>query len=306
MPKLATLIFSLFILGACHAKAKAQGPVILTLPANTRAMAMGNAFQLADATSDVIFYNPSILTGSSNFAMSRQIFAKNSSLIQLSAKTGWWKGAVAIGIQSLTYSKDVNYIQPTAVIQTEKGLAKQGLNRISESVAVLGYSWTIAEIDWGISGKIIGQGVGGSEGQAHALDLGASKKLGGITLGIAHQNLGKQLKIRTSQMDLETRTTVGAGFQNLPFGPFDFGVSTALSRTSDGSISQHIGGAISWWPVSGRTFTGRIGIRNERKVFQSSILSFGLGFKGDAFAIDYAFNDIDGAGNAHRLSVSWQ
>ena len=27
---------------------------------------------------------------------------------------------------------------------------------------------------------------------------------------------------------------------------------------------------------------------------------------GDAFGIDYAFSDIDGAGNAHRISVSWQ
>ena len=308
MTRLAKLIFLLIILSVCHtdAKAQGQGPVILTLPANTRAMAMGNSFQLADPTGDILFYNPSLLVGSTSFTMSRHTFGKEASLLQMSAKTEWWKGAVAVGIQSLGYSKNINNIQPVPVSQTERELSKKGLNRISESVATVGYGWELAGLDWGISGKIIGQGVGGSKGQAYALDFGGSKTIGPFTIGLAHQNIGNSLKISTSEIDLENQTTLGAGFHNLPLGPFDVGASAAVSKNPNRPTSKHIGGEISWWPVSGRTFTGRIGMRSEKEVFQSVILSFGLGFKGDAFGIDYAFSDIDGAGNAHRISVSWQ
>ena len=309
------IILSLLISGIHHSTINAQvaptliegkGPLVLSLPSNTRSMAMGNAFQLADPTSDIIFYNPSNFVGPTSFEMARQTFGKHSSLLQVSAKTEWWKGGIGLGIQSLTYSKNVNHIHPSAVNHTENALFADGLNRIIESVAVLGYSTNIASVDWGISTKLISQGVGGQKNQTFALDIGGTRKLGDITIGLSHQNLGHGLKMGTSQLNLEDRTTMGAAFHNLPLGPLDIGGSIALSRISDGSITQSLGGEISWWPVVGRTFTGRMGIRNNKEKFNAAIFSFGLAFKGDALGIDYAFNNIDEAGKTHRISVSWR
>ncbi len=279
---------------------------MLSIPASTRSMAMGNAFQLANPTSDALFYNPSLLSGPTAFEMARQTFGTHSSLVQMSAKTEWWKGGIGIGIQSLTYAENINYIQPSIVTQTEKELFKDGFNRISESVATLGYSMNLASIDWGISTKATEQGVGGTKGQSFAFDFGGSRQVGAFTFGVSHHNLGRQLTIRNSQMTLKDRTTLGAAFHDWILGPFDIGGSAALSRHSDGSISQHIGGEVSWWPVVGRTFTARFGIRNNEQEFQSAVLTFGMAFRGDAFGLDYAFNGIDGAGDSHRISISWQ
>ncbi len=111
----APLIFIFIMFGICQAEINGQtnsgrydeyrGPVVLDLPASTRAMAMGNALQLADPTSDVIFYNPSLLNGPASFEMARQTFGSRASLVQMSAKTEWWKGSIGLGIQALTYAE---------------------------------------------------------------------------------------------------------------------------------------------------------------------------------------------------------
>ena len=311
----APLIFIFIMFRICQAEINGQtnstiveyrGPVVLDLPASTRAMAMGNAFQLADPTSDVIFYNPSLLNGPASFEMARQTFGSRASLVQMSAKTEWWKGSIGLGIQALTYTKNGNYIQPFIVTQTESELFKDGFNRISESAATLGYSMKIAGIAWGIGAKAIEQGVGGAKGQSFEFDFGGSRQLGPFTLGLSHQNLGRNLRIKNSQMTLKNRTTLGLAFHDWVLGPFDIGGSTAMSKSAGGSLTQHIGGEVSWWPVVGRTFTGRFGIRTSEQEFQSEVLTFGLAFRGDAFGLDYAFNDINSAGNSHRISISWQ
>ena len=316
MPRLITsLIFTFTIFGISQTGIHGQtnsttivpkGPVVLDLPASTRSMAMGNAFQLADPTSDVLFYNPSLLSGPTTFEMARQTFGHNSSLTQMSAKTEWWKGGIGIGIQSLTYADDFNYSLPSIVTQSEYELFQDGRNRISESVATAGYSMSLAGLDWGISTKAIEQGAGGSRNQSFAFDFGGSGQLGIFTFGLAHQNLGRKLRIGNSQMTLKNRTTLGAAFNDWILGPLDVGGSAALSKHSDGSITQSIGGEISWWPVVGRTFTARFGVRNNEQEFRSAVLTFGIAFRGDAFGLDYASNEIEGAGHSHRLSISWR
>jgi hypothetical protein len=79
-------------------------------------------------------------------------------------------------------------------------------------------------------------------------------------------------------------------------------LAAAISRWEDGTVVPHAGIEFAYWPVSGRTFIGRIGIRY---IEDSDIrpLTLGAGFVGDRIGIDYGVQGYDGARAVHRVGV---
>lgn len=266
-------------------------------------MAMGGAFQLTGGRSDAIFYNPSLLTSARGFGMTGETFDRRSNYWTLSGATTWWKGSVGLGLQTLSYSTDAGNVREVAL--GEADLLTRGTTAASELVATLGYAQEVGGIDWGITVKSIEQRLGGSKDVAIAFDIGASVDLGDIKVGLGAQNLGPDLEVAGTSLELANRVTLGASFQGWNFGPLDLGASAQLSREADGTVIPALGGEIAWWPVIGRTFSGWIGVRRVEDG-PADELTFGAAFRGDSFSLEYAYQGFDGFDAAHRVGVAWR
>jgi len=76
-----TTLAVFLLMGLSLAPAKAQtrdkGPLILELPASTRALSLGNAFALGFRDSDAVFYHPGLLGRAQGFGASLQRFSAN-------------------------------------------------------------------------------------------------------------------------------------------------------------------------------------------------------------------------------------
>ena len=266
-------------------------------------MAMGGAFQLTGGRSDAIFYNPSLLANAAGFGLDGQTFDSKSSYFTLSAATGWWRGAVGVGVQALSYS--TNGPGGGTAAFGEADLLTGGALGSTELVATLGYAQQIAGFEWGLATKTVEHRVGGDKDVVLVADVGVSVEVREIRVGLAVQNLGPDLRLWGASTELARRVTLGASGQGWQVGPFDLGASAALSGEADGTVIPAVGAEISWWPIVGRTFTGWVGVRRVEDGPADEV-TFGAAFHGDALGIEYAYQGFDSFGPAHRVGVSWR
>mgnify|MGYP001821118100 FL=1 len=317
--RLPRILAIVFLLGCWPASSHAQGdsgrepprgPIILTLPGSTRALSLGNAFLLGSRDSDVLFYNPGLLDRAQGFAGSLQLYGSSSSLATFSAGTSWFSGNVAIGIQSLSYgveSAQVLLGDDAPGYPTDPGsLRDNGDVGVGELVVSAGYSRTLFGIRMGLAGKYIQERFGRSRANTGAVDLGAAKNAGPVTLGLAAQNIGGTISIPGEDVSLPTRFTLGAGSQSKVVGPLDVSAATALSYQLDGDLIPSIGLEVAYWPVTGRTFFARMGFRHLPEEMSGTPLTFGGGFTGDSIVLDYAYEGFDKGTPSHRFTLGWR
>jgi hypothetical protein len=127
----------------------------------------------------------------------------------------------------------------------------------------------------------------------------------GMTFGVSAQNLGPGLSIGDISLPLPTRVTLGISTPSMQVGPLDLLISTAVWHRRDGEIIPAGGIEIAWWPIVGRTFIGRVGVRRVPNP-GACPFTFGLGFRGDAISVEYAFEEFDAPGSSHRIGLSWR
>jgi hypothetical protein len=291
----------------CAAQAQSDGsaPLILELPASTRALGLGDVFVLSTATSDGLFYNPGLVNAARGFGADVQRYRSASTLATVSAATALGSGGVAVGVQMLSFSTT----GPTALFTPDDAgdLLLSGGTAASELVATVGYGRVIAGFRVGAAGKVIEQRIGADRDATAAVDVGIVRRFFGITFGLTGQNLGPGLTTGgfTDAVALPSGVTLGASTSSRPVGPLDVTATAAVSRRRDGEIIPAGGVEISWWPVIGRTFTGRVGFRRVPDDSASPV-TVGLGFTGDSFTIEYGFEGFDGPGAAHRFGIRWR
>jgi hypothetical protein len=158
----------------------------------------------------------------------------------------------------------------------------------------------------GLVGKYIQERFGGNRGNTGAVDLGASKSAGPITLGLAAQNIGAAMTFGGEDFCLPTRFTLGAGSQSKVVGPLDVSAATALSYQLDGDLIPSVGMEVAYWPVTGRTFFARVGFRHLPEELSGSPITFGGGFTGDNIVLDYAYEGFETGNPSHRFTLGWR
>jgi hypothetical protein len=297
-------VATLVVVGSATAQAREGGPIVLQLPASAAALSLGTAFPLSRRFSEVIFYNPSLLSRVDGFAAGVERYGSESTHVNLSAGTDWGGGAIGIGVQTLGYNTDASSI--AEIPQGVSDLLDDGGDTgVSEMVVSGAYARSFLGLRWGLTGKLIEQRFGGVRGSTVAADMGVSQSVGGVTIGLAAQNLGEGLEMDGTELDLAERITLGAAFHGRQVGELDLGGSFAVSREADGEYVPAGGLEIAWWPVRGRTFIARVGMR---RVLDSPAdnLTFGGSFIGDAITLEYAYQGNDGFGATHRFGVSWR
>lgn len=311
---LLLILVPLLLLGSGPSPTSGQeqerGPIILTLPGSTKALSLGNTFPLGARDSDILFYNPGLLNRAQGFSGSLQLYGPSSSLATFSAGTSWLSGNVALGVQSLSYGAPAtgyllsDDLQPT---QTDAGsLRENGEIGVGDLVVSAGYARTLWGIQMGLVGKYIQERFGHARSSTGAVDLGAAKSAGPVTLGLAAQNIGPALSIDGEDISLPTRFSLGAASRSTEVGPMDVSAATALSYQLDGDVVPSIGMEVAYWPVSGRTFFARVGFRHLPVEQTGSPVTFGGGFTGDSIVLDYAYEGFDTGNPSHRFTLGWR
>jgi len=91
-----------------------------------------------------------------------------------------------------------------------------------------------------------------------------------------------------------------------PVGPLDLAASGGLSYRRKGELVPSVGLEVAYWPVTGRTFVGRVGFRHLPREQSASPVTFGGAFIGDAIVLEYAFEGFDSGSGSHRFGIGWR
>jgi len=303
----------LFILGAAvplGAQTRDRGPIVLELPASTRALGLGNSFALGFGDSDALFYQPGLLDRVQGLAASIQCYSSHATLASLSAGREWYGGGVGLGVQLLTYqagsptgSGDVELL---SLPENEGSLRAPGEESVSELVISAGYGRRVMGLRVGVVGKLLEQRYGALSATTAAADLGIAATPGPLTVGLAVQNLGPDLPSRGTDLPLATRFALGASTRSAPVGPLDLSLSSAVTYRLDGDVIPSLGLEVGYWPISGRTFVARLGYRHLPGESSSSPFNFGGAFFGDDLILEYAFQGFESGNPSHRFSIGWR
>lgn len=278
-----------------------HGILVLELPASTAAQAMGNAPRLSRGPSSALFYNPGLLPRARGLAGSLQRYGARATLLDLTGATEWWHGGVGLGLRALTYEAPATG-RPA---EREADLYTRGPEGVSELAATVGYGRRVGALALGATGTLLEQRVGGERDAGLAVALGAVVGAGPLDLGIAVRNLGPKLELGGRSLDLPHRTELNASSRSLEVGPLDLTASGSVVRLADGEVIPALGVEVGYWPVVGRTFLVRGGIRRVPDG-PADELSFGAAFQGDAIVLEYAYRGFDGHDGAHRLGIGWR
>jgi hypothetical protein len=293
-----------------HGQFRGQGPLVLELPSATRVAALGNTFFPGGADPSAIFYQPGGLGAATGMTASAMRYGPAGRLAVLAAGTAWLNGGVALGAQHLSYgapaagSPDV---QDLLALSADEGSLRQGGDvGIAEMVVSAGYGRTLKGVRVGAVGKLIEQRFGSLRGSTAAADLGAAFNAGPLSVGLAVQNLGPHLGIGGGEVPLPRRFALAGSTRSLPVGPLDVAVGAGLLYRSDGELVPSLGMEVGYWPISGRTFVGRIGLRRPPDASSAGELSFGGAFWGDRISLDYAYQPFHAGAGVHSFGVGWR
>jgi hypothetical protein len=296
------LAFALLGAGPLAAQTPGREPAVVELPAGARAAGLGHAFQADAGDSDAVFWNPALASRAGGFALGLQGLTTAARAFTVSAAAPWYGGGVAVGLQALEYGTDV------APGEREGGidpLLADGGEAVGELVATVAYGRTLAGFTVGVAGKLVDQRFGDARQQDLAADVGVAHALGPGWASLAVRNLGPERSLDGVDVRLPTDVTLGWGGYGRPLGPLDLGAAAALGRRADGEVVFGGGLELGYWPVQGRTFVARVGVRNVPEG-EASPVTFGGSFWGDRLVLEYAFQPVDDADGLHRVTLGWR
>jgi hypothetical protein len=275
-------------------------PRVLELPASTRAMALGNAYMMDAERADALFYHPALLAGAEGFGLDVQTWGE-ASAASAAVASPWQGGGVALGLQVLQFGLPSSGDAPGG----PDHLFEAGDIPASERIMSLGFGRAQGSWRWGVVGRVAEERVGTSRDAYVLLDVGLAHEVGPVQIGLTYQGLNGGSD--SGGWEPPPRLTLGAGHYGHPVGILDAGVSAAVSRRVDGEVLVGGGLEIGYWPIDGRTFLARVGLRRVPQG-EGSPVSLGLAFWGDAIALEWAYRPFGGdvGDGTHRFGVSWR
>ncbi|MDE2875055.1 MAG: hypothetical protein OXU69_11575 [Gemmatimonadota bacterium] len=295
-----------------------SGPPILALITSTRAMGLGGAFWTGGNADHAVFHHPALISGQGFDLSLAGIYTRDGDgdrdrdpddaiHLTLSAGGTWLGGNVAVGLAVFDYGVDID-------VERERGRGDGGGSRAvaagaaswgaTEFVGTVGYSRNLFGFGVGAAGKVIGWTAGGARARTAAVDVGVSRTLWQLRMGLTVQNLGPDLEIRGRDVPLSRRVVLGAGTQRrVPVGPLDIGGAVQVAREYGGDIVPGGGVEVAYWPVVRRVFIARIGVVRVLEG-AGAPLTFGAGFEGDRVRLDYGYRDRGPMTGPHQIGIS--
>ncbi len=307
---LVVTIPAILILSCCLAKAGDKNSTydFLRLDNGARSAALGGSFVSITDDPVIIFYNPA---GLSTLGSNQASFGYLKHLLDISS------GYAAYGQQYRDwgwFGAGVSYINYGSFTQTDEVGNRLGTFHAQELAVLVGYSDFVYEkIHYGVNLKFIYSSIADSRSAAVAFDLGGMYTFEAeqITVGASLLNVGRQVnayKGTREDLPLDLKVGLSKRLEHLPlllnvdFHRLNESAENFLTRLRTFSA----GGEFT---VS-EALRLRFGYNNERrrdlKIGTSAGLagfSFGGGFVGSQYKIDYAFSSLGKIGGLHRITV---
>lgn len=300
-PIAAALLLLAMLVPPVAAQDTSPVPPLLLLPGSTRAMGMGNAY-IAGSGPDVIFYNPAQVGVSRGTALSWQGFAGNASLASLATNTTLLGASIGAGVQYLEYrAQRTDGGTPTGE------LTRAGTHVATSTLGLLSASVERNGVRIGVTAKYLAQQLAGERRSVPTFDFGVAGDVGEFTLAMVLQDADDVINDGAAAgLRLPTRLAFGAMMPRVPIGTwFDLGATAMITTDETNDVTPAGGIEVSYVPVSGWSFTGRVGaqrITQPARAGESS-LTFGASIGADRLTIDYAFQQYRGPGATHRIGV---
>jgi len=281
------------------AQAAGFGPIVLQLPASTRAIGFGNAY-VAVRDPEAVFYNPAELGVRPGVAVSVERYGSASTAGAVASSYVFGPFGFGIGAQLLDFRTGSIAYPDVAPNGEQLGLDLP--LAASSLVAATAIEMAYKGIRWGLTGKFARDQVGIRRDGVLLADLGAAKEIGPVSVGATIQNLGAGAKIFGTSAALPTRAVLGASSAGLPWGPVDVAASAAVSVRRGGRVAPAGGVEFGYMPIDGVIFAGRVGGRLPEKDAESP-LTLGASFTFDRLSIDYGFETYQGNGDGHGIGI---
>jgi hypothetical protein len=294
-------VFTVLLLAPVTAAAQAAGigPIVLQLPASTRAIGFGNAY-VGVREPEAVFYNPAQLGVRPGVAMSVERYGSVATAGAFASTYTFGPIGFGIGAQLLDFdAASAGY--PGAAPNGEQ-LARRGPLAASSLVAATALEMAYKGIRWGLTGKVAQDRVATARDGVLLADVGAAKEIGPVTAGVTVQNLGTNPKMLGTSAALPMRATLGVAGGGLPVGPLDLAFSGAVSVRRGGRVAPAGGDELGYMPIDGITFAGRVGARRPEKNAEAPI-ALGASFTFDRLSIDYGFEPYQGKGSGQRIGL---
>jgi hypothetical protein len=275
--------------------------MVLDLPASTRALGLGTAYFLSGNESELLFANPALLPGASGFQLSGGTWGLDSFTARASGAGEWLGGGLGFGLRVLEYGATSN--RSGVVAGDELQLLEEGDYGAGQLAATLGYGREIGPVTLGASGHLLRDRLDGTGSTTAAFDVGIAAEFSRFTVGLVAQNLGPDMDLAGESIPLPERYTLGVSSGRAWVGPLDLAGTAAVTYRTDGTWIPAGGVEVAWWPVTGRTFVGRVGIRHVPDESLAQAWTAGGAFEGDRISLEYAFQGYDGYDGAHHLGI---
>ena len=266
----------------------------LLLDANARAVAMGGAYTALATDANALLYNPA---GLARVKMHEATFMHNQYLQGLTQE--YLSMATASG-----WSASFNYfnfgsIDRTTLSQQSGGIGEFGLSNMALGA---GYGWNYGALSLGGGLKYIRETADNITAAGCAADIGALldiKRLPGLTMGAALQNMGPAVKFISKR---EKPPFLIRGGMAYSFNAFNSLSVAALdvSKVDSDKLRFGLGAEI----LLNNVIALRAGFttRNEAGIG----LTAGVGWQWKSGSIDYALAPFGDLGLAHRISLNYR
>jgi hypothetical protein len=291
------------------AQAPATGPLVLLLPASTRAAGMGNAW-VAGRDETSVFYNPAQINPTTGFGGRVVRYGSGGTLGTLAnALTINWL-TLGWGVQVIDFK--ANATSPYPYAPTE--MAKRGTRDAQSLEVAAGGNFLIKKFRAGIGLKYAEDRVEAAINPiagaplsyiAPAIrkgavlgDVGVSHSLLSGTAALAVQNIGDDRGVK-----LPIQTTLG-WMRQMQAQQLDLAFATQVSLRRDwlgagGGIEAGYG-----W-IEGWSAALRAGAHRPETAAQKPI-AMGATLNADHLSLDYALEFFEGSRYAHHLSLRWR
>ena len=283
LPIALVLVSVLTFSPAISAQSHSVLPRTTTLPASTRAMALGDSYVLNSGKADVLFYHPALLARATGFGGSLQRWGSASSAASMSGAFEFLGGTLGIGLRTLQYATESEDELHAPLGQDHH--FRPGGERSHERTASIGYGRELwGALSLGLAIDLLEIRLESLQQNIMLIDFGISADLGPIGVGLTAHDIGNK------------------PFHDVPDEPFeDFGPRPSR-------IVLGAGAEIGYYPVRGRTFVLRIGLQNVPQNSEMSSFTTGFAFWLDDFILEWAFRPVSSAPErgSHRFGISWR
>lgn len=273
----------------------AESAAFLDIGAGARGLAMGSAYTAAAEDANALYWNPAGLSA----LVKREATASHAELVQ-GARHDYL--AYAQPTSQGTFAAGVTYLSHGGLDGRDALGRPSGELDASDAAVSLGLGRKARFADLGAAVKYVHSRIASARARTFALDAGARRASGALTLGAAVRNLGPGLKYDAERDDLPLRLAAGAAYA-LAGG---HSISAELVNGPRGAGTDGSFGG-EYQPVE-RVFlragyNSRHAIRGGSGFEAARGLTLGMGFKDDRWELSYVALPMGELGNTHRFTL---